>query len=372
MEDKQTNDAPKPDKAPVKAEKIDPILDEAEEEEDLDEFDEGGSFRENLAQIFRSIGLRSGGIFGCLTLLIIIAFSVYIFAFGGFGGWTGIKNYIPFLQTPAAPTYSLDKVKISHADTMTAYIFGFYRTNPTRPQPPSLELAYMFGGITPTGIFRFTSTQSGLETAYRIGFRGQPLERLSLYVANIMEIQNILNTDVNAILDASRNRKASLDGIIQSFDNLEVRSTQNAAFVKQEVLTATSLTRAQQSKLTQLERTFNTNLSQFLAVQSARDLEEYITTTKEYGETKARLGAMSKIDQYYQVGLVKLRARIHDIKANQDALIKGVKTFDIKNSDIKIIIYEGQPPTDPTINAIDRSKSTSTYTPLNLGVGTQP
>ncbi|MCX6733909.1 MAG: hypothetical protein NTX63_03785, partial [Candidatus Peregrinibacteria bacterium] len=118
------------------------------------------------------------------------------------------------------------------------------------------------------------------------------------------------------------------------------------------------------------EKLFTSSLSQFLPQDSSKQLDEYIKIAKEESEAKAQLGAMAKIDKYYQVGVVKLLARARDIKANQDALLKGVHVFDIKNSDIKIIEYEGQPPTDPAINAIDRSKATSSsnspLAPLNM------
>lgn len=356
--------------APAKAEKIGaaPSLqqDEAEPEE-FEEFEEGGSFMENLRDLFQSTHIARN-IFGCLFFLLVIGAIVFIVFFGG---WSRIRPYIPFLSPEqTAPTFDSSKIHLNVYDTRTAFHFGFYKNNPSKYDPPSLELAYIFGGIKRSLFFPINPTQSGIAASYAVGFRGQPLQRMEVYIDNISKIQNILNTDIAALLNAQQNRKPVLDSLIQSFDNLIQTSQENAALVAKEVITLRENDNSLKSRLATQEKLFTSSLSQFLPQDSSKQLDEYIKIAKEESEAKAQLGAMAKIDKYYQVGVVKLLARARDIKANQDALLKGVRVFDIKNSDIKIIEYEGQPPTDPAINAIDRSKATSPsnspLSPLNM------
>lgn len=364
------NKAEIPAVVPARAEKIGaspvPSIDDNEPGE-FEEFDEGGSFATNLAAIFRS--LHPGRhIFGCLFLLMLIGGVVYALFFGG---WSVVRPYIPFLsQTETAPSFSPEKVHLNVHDTRTAFRFGFYQNNPSKYDPPSLELAYIFGGIKRSLFFPIPLAQSGIAAAYSLGFRGQSLDRFERYVSNILQVQNILNTDVAALLNAQANRKAALDNLIQSFDNLMKVTEESAALVTKEVVTMRESDTALRAKLLAQEKLFTARLSKFLPNESKQQLDEYLALAKEQSEVKAQLGAMAKIDKYYQVATVKLQARIRDIKANQDALVKGVTVFDIKNSDLNIIEYEGKPPADPAINAIDRSKSGSPsgspLAPLNM------
>lgn len=364
-ETKNQNDAELKADQPAKAEKISPPSmqhQEDEKPEEFEEFEEGGSFMENLRDLFQSTHIGRN-IFGCLFLLLVIGGIVFIIFFGG---WGKIRPYIPFLSpSVTAPTFSPDKIHTNVYDTRTAFHFGFYKNNPGKFAPPSLEIAYIFGGIKRSLFFPIPPLQSGISAAYAVGFRGQSLQRLEVYVENILQIQNILNTDVAALLNAQQNRGPVLDNLIQSFDNLIKVSQANATLVAKEIVTMRDADTILRAKIAAQEKVFTSSLSQFLPQDSSKQLDDYVKLVKDESEMKAQLGAMVKIDKYYQVGMTKLLARAHDIKANQDALLKGVKVFDIKNSDIKIIEYEGQPPTDPAINAIDRSKSSSSnYTPL--------
>lgn len=355
---------------PAKAEKISapsPHDQKDEEPEEFEEYNENESFMENLLGMFRSARMGRS-IFGCLFVLLLVGGIVFLVFFGG---WSRMRPYIPFLSpTVTAPTFSPDKIHLNVYDTRTAFHFGFYKNNPRNIDPPSLEIAYIFGGIKRSLFFPIPPNQSGINASYVNGFRGQSSQRFQLYVSNILQIQNILNTNVAALLDAQKNREPVLNNLIQSFDNLVKTSSENAALVSKEIVTMRDADNVLRAKLVAQEKLFTTSLSQFLPQDSEKQLNEYIKIAKEESEVKAQLGAMAKIDKYYQVGMVKLLARIRDIKANQDALLKGVKIFDIKNSDLNIIEYEGKPPADPTINAIDRSKiggsSGGVSTPLNM------
>ena len=364
-ENKNQNDTELKADQPAKAEKISPPIMQHqgdEKPEEFEEFEEGGSFMENLRDLFQSTHLGRN-IFGCFFVLLVVGGIVFMIFFGG---WGKIRPYIPFLSpSVTVPTFSPEKIHVNVYDTRTAFHFGFYKNNPGKFDPPSLEIAYIFGGIKRSLFFPIPPLQSGISAAYAVGFRGQSLQRLEVYVQNILQIQNILNTDVAAVLNAQQNRGPALDNLIQSFDNLVKVSQENATLVAKEIITMRDADNVLRAKIVSQEKVFTASLSKFLPQDSSKQLDDYVKLVKDESEMKAQLGAMAKIDKYYQVGMVKLRARIHDIKANQDALLKGVKVFDIRNSDIKIIEYEGQPPTDPAINAIDRSRSSSSnYTPL--------
>lgn len=353
---------------PAKAEKLESsvAVDVEDEPAELEEFDEGERFGQNLKDFLGSSGFGLKSFLGCFGLLVIIALAVYIFAFDHTDLLGPVKRYLPFLKPEVSEEdFSAERISATRDDLETAYRFGFYRYA-SFEAPPSIQTAAIFGGIQPTMFFPASSFHTGLFTAYSIGFRGQPLVRLSQYLANISQVQNILSTNVNAVLDASSDRKVALDSLLQSFKNLLTATSENANFVKKEIITLRSNERALNDRVVASEKLFNADIAKFLPEKTAQELDEYMLIARDHSDAKARLGAMSKVDQYYQVAVVKLTARVRDIRDNQDALIKGVKVFDIKNSDIDIIIYEGQRPADPGIHAIDRTKTATGFTPFGL------
>lgn len=362
---------------PAKAEKLthSPAHEEEDDMSEFGDFGENESFGGMLSNMLRAVGIRPGKIFGCATVLLIIGGVVVLFFFGG---WGYMQSHFPslpsfsFFSTPApkfAP--SADKAGLNNADIVVANRFGHYRTNPHRYTPPSDDLAFIFGGIKRSLFYPMSSTQAGLTTSYTVGFRGNATARFGLYVQNIAQIQNILNTDVAALLNAQKDRKPALDNLLQSLNNLYTVSQTNAAYVAKEIVTTRDRLAALKTQLAAIEKKFNTAVSQFLPQESSAQLDAYTAISKDQSEANAQLGAMTKINGYYVTAMVKLRARISDITTNSDALLKGVKVFDIKYSDIKIIQYDGNAPVDPAINAIDTSKTKSSSGPVNMKVGPQ-
>jgi|GEM_PF-3530903 hypothetical protein len=361
---------------PAKAEKLETLPDSPNDDDELEEFaDEphGGDFGENFRGVLQASGLRLSNVLGCFFALLLIAGSVYFFFFSSSDFFGKIKSYLPeisFLKSGSVQVQiSPRDVPSSDSDLKTAFLFGSYRGIYL---PPSIEIASLFGGIAPTMFFAVSTIHTGMMTAYTIGFRGEALVRFSQYIANISQIQNILNTDVNAVINASSNRKASFDSLLESFQNLLTVSNENADFVKKEVITLRESVRVLSEKVAAAERLFNADIAKFLPGKTSEDLDSYILLARDHRDAKARLGAFSKVDQYYQVAIAKLTARVRDIRDNEDALIKGVKVFDIKNSDLNLIIYDGQPPAEKNINAIDRSKEPTGFSPFGLAPSVYP
>ena len=57
-------------------------------------------------------------------------------------------------------------------------------------------------------------------------------------------------------------------------------------------------------------------------------------------DRKAKNLALNKLRIFYEAAVSKLDARIRDLQLNRDALLEGVRVFDVKNSDLQIIFPE--------------------------------
>jgi len=91
----------------------------------------------------------------------------------------------------------------------------------------------------------------------------------------------------------------------------------------------------------QSEKDFFANLSALSPDATANTLRSFVLLSQEMIELKARYKALTRLSEHYGVILQRLRARIRDLQENRDALIKGVKVYDIPSSDIDLIIPLG-------------------------------
>lgn len=365
--------APKPDPKldPKPEKKIASISSEiaSSVEEELPEFedvDEATSFGDMVKHLLQAAGIRKGNLKGCGIVLLIV---LGIGSFFALGGWNAIKSHLPFGgSTVSAPPATLSPTEATTADINVAYLFGFYSAQHSS-YPPSIEMAYMFGGTLPSKFFVIRADSSGLTTAYHFGFRGQMYDRIEIYIDTIRQIQSALNTDINAVLDKNSDRRASLSQLIKDFDDLYVRAQENGGLAAKEVITLQTQIAPARDRTNTFQKDFNANLAVFLPRESRKALEDFIQASKDEVELRAQLGAVTQLDKLYQVALVKLAARIKDIKANQEALVKGVKVFDIKNSDIDIIKYEGTPPANTIPAPLTRNASSGFYNPVDFATG---
>jgi hypothetical protein len=347
-------EAPKITPKPVAAHADKVVKDPDDDLSEFDDVDGHESFGDVLVRVIGAAGIRKGNLLGCgVVLLVVIGIGLFFML----GGWNKVTSLFSSGASEAPPpAIVLEPRDITSSDLVTAYYFGVYPT-PESQYPSSMELAYKFGGSLPIAYLVVPPQESGLTMAYRFGFRGYTYDRIELYIDNIREIQSALTTDVNAALNQSTDRRAALTRLIADFDALADRSTENAGLVTKEVLTAQSQVAPITSRVTLLQNDFNTNLAAFFPRETRLNLEEFIAASKEQAEVKANLGAFTKIDKYYQIANVKLAARIKDLKANFEALAKGVKVFDIKNSDLDIIKYEGTPPSDTIPAPLNRAST---------------
>lgn len=328
-----------------------------EDDDEFSEFDDVDgheSFKDIFVRILGAAGIRKGNLIGCGVVLLVV---IGIGSFFMLGGWGKITNLFSFGESVTPPpAIVLQPNDLTSSDLVTAYYYGVYPT-PEARYPSSIEIAYKFGGALPIAHLLIPPQESGLSMAYVFGFRGYAYDRIELYINNIREIQSALTTDVNDLLNKSTDRRLTLTRLIADFEALSDKSTENAGLVTKEVLTAQSQVTPISTRVASLQNDFNTNLAAFFPRETRLNLEEFIVASKEQVEIKANLGAFTKIDKYYQVANVKLAARIKDLKANFEALAKGVKVFDIKNSDIDIIKYEGTPPSDTIPAPLNRAST---------------
>ena len=218
-----------------------------------------------------------------------------------------------------------DNAVISPAfSVISSYIFGLEHSKDAD------SLIVPIGGYSDDGAID-TGLALGLDDAI-------PKEQYSKYMNTLSDLRNIFNTDVYDYLDKSTNRSEKLEEFIVEMANL---NQQGLAIYNQlgsdvEVLAANLEVAKIQRDL--MEAEFFRMLSLLEGDASLRVFDKFLVLENRATEIKARLGAYQALRSMFKTVLELSIPRLEDVKANKDALIEGVRVFDIPGSDINAII----------------------------------
>lgn len=208
---------------------------------------------------------------------------------------------------------------------ISSYIFG-------------LEYALPANNIVAIPINNF-GTDNGIESNLVFGLdEVLPGGVFSQYVNVVSELKNVYNTDIYAYLDKSTNRQARLDEFIKEMASLNEKGL---AIYEQlgndiDVLNINLTSLAAERDLHEVE--FFRILNQLEGNASVVEFENFLVFENKVQRIKARLGAYQALRSMYKVLLEATVPRLEDIKANKEALVKGIRVFDIQGSDINAIL----------------------------------
>lgn len=320
---------------------------------------EGGSFFQKFVKILRMAGIGKKAFFSCFVVILLGAGIILFFSSGG--NFSNISESVQKVFSKIRSTFSLEtgedikggqkKPPVqtvftpAHLGLETAFSAGVHKGLKPRISPvymsPSLQNAYRFGFLNiPSEVL--SGTEDIFDIAYHYGYRGPPSDRFAQYVFVLGAIQNALNTDIHALLDQTGSRSGVLENHIRELDQLLLTAQQMSLFIGQEMATFKGQFDSLKDMKRQAEKDFFLSVDVFEGSSARDDLEGFIKHGQDMVDLKARNLALNKVQTLYKSALRKLDARIRDLKANREALIKGVQVVDIQNSDLNIILQEGQ------------------------------
>lgn len=300
-------------------------------------FEEGGSFFHQLKEIVKGFGISGKSIFSCLFVLIVAGGFVFFFSgngmekikqfFSGISSFRQEESVAPVIYSP------------QHLGLSTAFVVGQYGGFRFLTLPPSLENSFIFSRpLTHPAIL--SQMKKLLNAHFVFGFQGQPVQRFARYVENLGHIQNALNTDFFELLNQTPRRSEALERYIQSLRILLEKSREMALLVNQEMATFQAEFNSLKGGKADTEKAFFEQVDSFQSEASGELLENFIQISQRMVDLKSRNLALNKLRSFYDAALAKLDARIRDLEANREALIKGLKVYDIRNSDLNIILPE--------------------------------
>jgi hypothetical protein len=281
-------------------------------------------FKEEFWDILEQAGLTKKRIITIAIILFVVIFGLIIFFSCDFGGDEGAEKVeeigetvdeIPDSEVEPGEAYSI----------VTSYIFGLEYTVPVTPieavpigewgNIAGIEAGLIFGGITESFEDRYV-----------------------YYIEILRRMDNMYYTDIYALLDMSVDRRVALGKHIDELSAL----IEEAEFALEEIDLAMERFDQEYEILADnrdlYESQFFEATENLYGQTSYDNLKSFIDISQQADEIKAYYNAYLTAKDYYILYLESLYPRLEDIVANEEALIKGIRVFDIPSSDIDAII----------------------------------
>jgi len=331
-----------------------------EEPEDKSEF--LGEVKSSLIGTF-----RFKKAFGCVAVaLILIGIGFYLF-YGKvnflFNTWDKVTSLVKKTETVvtqnvdnASKTIKDIQVKVENKNTKPQPVSsqeGFikeitnlsykvgesYEVVSGGPLTSFLETAYIVG-VSST---KKLEINTGLVAAFRVGFTKSILEDnvFKKYVRVFGELKNVYDTDIYNVLNNSTNRSAALDSELATLEDVYKRGTEQDGLILKEMDQMKADAKLVDAEKSKMETAFFEDLKAAKPDESFDKITSFTVLTQKKGELSVRYNALKTLDNYYKIVLKRVGIRIDDIKKNKDALIQGVRVYEVPGSNVDVIIKSG-------------------------------
>ncbi|MBT3865054.1 hypothetical protein HOF67_03430, partial [Candidatus Peregrinibacteria bacterium] len=212
---------------------------------------------------------------------------------------------------------------------VNSYIFGSEFSNGVRLNQLDLNPISKNDGLV------------GVEASIAIGQPGQ-LERTNFeyYISTLMKMENALNVDLYDYLSRTVDRRSALQEHVLVLNQLLLEAESIKSVLLQEMASVEIDYDAVSVEKDAYEVSFFNSMNQYEGEVSYNYLELFVEAGQRQVKEKAYFNAMSTLSQNLDLVIAKLIPRINDITLNSEALIKGVRVFEIPDSNIDAIILD--------------------------------
>lgn len=275
---------------------------------------------------------------GCLALVIVLIF-------GGIYGVRYLKNTTtpPLVTTQPSPEISKEETGISSTTQIGA----------TPVVTPDL--------IGPTGI---TSTVA-------VGTEFEGLSDIAAFLMTFRRMQNAYATNVDELLSKATDRRAKLQSYLALLRQLNAEGSSTLQKVIDEENVIGSQYDVQQQKQNAADANFFEQANALNAKTAQDVLGDFIAAGQESVALRAHYKALQTIQSYYEQGQPRLASRIRGIELNAEALIAGIKIYQVTGSDLNLILPDSNQPA-PSGSLQDSPSSRASSTGSGGGIPFNP
>lgn len=266
-----------------------------------------GEFEEDFWTILGQAGITKKRIliFGIALVVIILGIIVF-FSFGDDDGNEPVDKEVVGEETDESNLVGI----------ISAYIFGLEHAPVTD-----------FGNI------------SGTSAGFILGKMGQNnQESFVSYIDLLRRMDNLYNTDVYNLVNLSLDRRAALNAHLIEMDSAISEGLAVYELLQQQL----GILDLEYEKITSQRDLYENAFFEDITALRGQDSYYKLGLFTEFSQTalkiKAEYNAKRTIRDMLVSALNLLRPRYKDISTNAEALIKGVKVFDLPDSDIDAIL----------------------------------
>lgn len=179
---------------------------------------------------------------------------------------------------------------------------------------------------------------TGISATVSIGREFEGATDIAKYIMTFRRLQNAYGVNINDLLNKSTDRRGSLRGHLALLRKVYDEGVAEVQKIKDELATIKIQYDPQSKRQLEDDLNFFEQLNALNAKTSEDILADFIQVSQQVVSLRARFKALQRIQSFYEQGLPKLAVRIRDIELNEEPLVAGIKVFDVKGSDLQLIV----------------------------------
>lgn len=313
----------------VKEKKIEPVFPENIDKEDA----QNGEFKDDFWNVLQQAGISKKKFFVILGVVVAVLIVGLFLVFGGYKIFVGGSDQKEVSDVEKVEIVNESDTEIPENlsggeepyDIISSYIFGLEfapQVTPIKAEPISsfgdfagVDAGLIFGRIDDLKVGQFVQ-----------------------YVKLLEEMNNIYNLDIYSMLNLAVDRRASLDNYLKETDGLISDGMTVLAAIEADLERIDIQYDDIIEQANQYETAFFNYLQNYYGQTAYDTLQYFVDSSNAAAEIKARYSAENTLRTMFINSLNLLRPRYRDVVANAEALIKGIRVFDVPKSNIDAII----------------------------------
>lgn len=276
-----------------------------------DTLEESEDFGEKAHEFLSELNIRGSGIFKVFGCLVGVAAIIL----GGIYGWR-------YFGKPRFGGPQQQKEKPAEVEQETGIEVSTDIGSPESVNPR---------------LIGFTGIES-LSALGQVQIEDTPLTR---YVNLFKRLENAYNADVIALLNSATDRRARVEVHIALLKRLMQDASEFLARIRTQRSNLELAYESEQKNQDDAEANFFEQLNALNSEVAQQLLETFIASSKRGVDLRARFKALGRIEALYAAALPKVGKRIQDLELNKEALIAGIKIYDVQDSDLNLVVPLG-------------------------------
>lgn len=279
---------------------------------------EGRNFGEKFDELLAELNLTRKHLYGFVVGIIVILFIVFF----------GIRFITEFLEKrkEEKPKIEMQREEITSEKTAIPKELKLH---------PSIKASLSLSHPVLLPPYLFPKT--GLELSLLLGKTFERKDLVSTSLIHLKRMRNAFSTDVNQLLSKSVNREGVLQNHLTLLRHLAEEAHVVVTKLDSELANLEPELKAFTEQREATEQAFFADIESF-DPSASQKLDDFIDQSKNFVEIRSRVRALTEIRNRYTQAIPRLLARIIDIELNSEALVKGIAVYDVKGSDLELIL----------------------------------